>query len=425
MKKIIAGLCLAIYLVTMLLLSCNKDRQLTTKQTSLIEKAEQWYTASIKEAAKSPLATKPNWENAHFFTSAGGEQLIVVPADKENKTSNPKYGMLTSFVFVSDGSKINSGNILQILGENDALKQQGQNLFAKYQTLSFKGVRDGALIIYDINHEYLDGRNIKDEKVSSDIGAQMSAAGTNPLANSILVNGTKVSSGNIQNSSNRFSAPILSATKNAISTYGEQGEAQNCTDWYWTTWNVNTGEILSQTYAYSTCEKSSSGSSSTVNASLNAPPPCNSSFHFVTKISGSITEPKFEGGWQVAAVQGIHYNLVSNYYPPVRIEMPLLYFGLPVIKKEGTNSYVNFSYEVAQQIAKNAVAKAEEAAKNLYKLWPPDVETRVAQVYRATISSEMAKFGGLVTERTPGTGLAVPAADVTTATYPVIWGLGC
>ncbi len=202
--------------------------------------------------------------------------------------------MLTSFVFSANENKISSGIIVQILGESEIIEKRGQQLIETFQTLSFKGINDGALIIYDINYKYLDGKSIRDGRVSRDQGAQLTKSGSNPLANSIISNGAKITLGNDDLVATNV-IPTLSSAQNPVTTLSVQGE-QNCIDWYWTTWNVNTGQIISQVYQYTTCQPATGGSGSTSSANLSKPQPCASSFHFKVKISGSTTDPNTKEG---------------------------------------------------------------------------------------------------------------------------------
>lgn len=282
MKKILTGLCFAITLAVTLLLSCNKDRQLSPQQTSLIDKAEKWYLKSVNETSKSMFAVKPNWNEALFLTSPQGEQLIVVPANKENKTNNPKFGMTTAFVFATNANAIVSGQIVQAFGEADYMEDQLFNIIPKYKEQSISGFKQGAIITYDINHNFLNGYSYVNGQ-RSQIGAELVAGRISPDVKNIAQ--TQSVSGKLMRAklggSIKLEPKAQSNNKLRVaSTYSTEGEDDgggdngggggggggggtytgggernygNCIDWYLVTWDTTTGQILSTIYQYTTC----------------------------------------------------------------------------------------------------------------------------------------------------------------------------
>lgn len=344
MKKFFSLLCLAIIATTVFIISCKKDSRthLTDQETLAIDKAKAWYGINVSKVSATTPNIQPLWEKAEVKRSKLGEDVIIVPANTGNVTNNSSVEMITSFLFSGNSTGVKAGNIIKIIGDAAYIKEQGQNLILKYQNQSVPDLKNGAVIIYDVNQNYLLGGVIKNGAVATGLGS------------------------NFFTSPSFKPAQKLSSTKpltSLPSTFSTQGEAEICTNWYWTTWDVNTGQILNEEFIYRTCENSPTGNSSSNNSTVNAPPPCPKSFHFVTKITADIHDLEYEGGWQIAAINGLHQEFISfpggpNAPSPKSIKMPTLYFGLPVLRKNGTN----YTYEIAQQLATEAVSAAEKAA---------------------------------------------------------------
>ena len=124
---------------------------------------------------------------------------------------------------------------------------------------------------------------------------------------------------------------------------------------------------------------------------------CPGSFSFETVINTD----KDGGGWQVAAVSDIHYNFVyvdiEGKTATTRIELPVIYFGLPVLTK------VNFINKLfAARLSADAVDRAAHDLGVRYKKAPfnPDV-AGLTLYFRERINFYMMKKAGTATLSAP------------------------
>jgi len=419
MKKLFSLLFLAFVAVTVFIISCKKDSRtnLDDHETLAINKAKAWYSSHVSKDESTTSNIQPLWEKAEVKRSKLGEDVIIVPASTGNVTNNPSVEMLTSFLFSGNSTGIKAGNIVKIIGDAAYIKEEGQNLILKYQNQTVPDLKKGAIFIYDTNNRYLIGASIKAGSLDSNIGSQLATSGTLNLQSSVL-------SDDIKTGSNKLSSSKLA--QNLPSTFSTQGETENCTDWYWTTWDNNTGRVISEQFGIRTCETTSNRTGSNTTASTNAPPPCLESFHYVTKVTaniGHIGDIKYEGGWQVAALKGLRMKLIdvpldrSTPRTPVTLTFNTQYFGLPVILANGKN----ISYELAQTLTVNAITAAELEAKIAFK--QGYMEDAIKVVYMKTLRAAMATSGGRVTDN-PGINITIPDKDMVTATYPTVFGIG-
>jgi len=406
MKKLFSLLFLATVAITVFIISCKKDSRTNFEDQEIvaIDKAKAWYSSHVSKDASVNI--QPIWDKAEVKKSKLGADVVIVPASTGNTTDNPTVEMVTSFLFSGNSTGINAGNIVKIIGDAAYIKEQGQNLILKYQNQTVPDLKEGAVIVYDVNQKYLLGGTIKNGAVAKTLrSAIVSSASFNSASSGAKLSSTR-------------------SPERLPSTFSTQGEAEVCTNWYYTTWDINTGQILSQNFVYKTCEGAPSGSNgSSTDATFNAPPPCPKSFHFVTKISADIHDLEYEGGWQIAAINGLHQEFIS--FPggagaptPKAIKMPLLYFGLPVLRKNGTN----YTYEAAQKIATDAVYEAEKAAGQAFN--NGYMQDALANIYKNKLVERMAAFGGTVST-SPGLNITIPTKDITVPTYPIIFNLNC
>lgn len=122
----------------------------------------------------------------------------------------------------------------------------------------------------------------------------------------------------------------------------------------------------------------------------------------------------------MAAINGVHLNLISTAgRPSFVIEMPTLYFGLPILRYNNET----YSYEKAQEIAAKAVNKAERMT---WTSWAEGNVNKVSltKIYLDVLQGEMSPFAGTVSKE-PGYGIIIPSKDITDAQYPGFLGLGC
>lgn len=237
MKKLFYLLCVALVAITVFVISCKKGShlQLNDQETLAIDQAKSWYKTKVLANGSNRFNLEPLWEEAEVKKSKFGEEIIIVPANNGNKTGNPAVGMVTSFVFSGDARGIQAGNIVKIVGDGQYIEKQGQNVVLQYKNQSVVGLKKGVILIYDVNQKFLIGGTIKNGALAPDLGSAFFKGG--------------------------LSAAKLSSTKlqNLPSTFSTQGEGENCTDWYWTTWDTNTGQVLSEVFVYRTCETATSG----------------------------------------------------------------------------------------------------------------------------------------------------------------------
>lgn len=398
-RNLVAILCLLLLVV----LSCRKysDHNLNGDIPTLNE-AKSWYASNSK--CKSSNCLAPKWEDAVLKTSNTGETYIVVPTSKSPKSFSSKTFIKQAFIFSKKENTINDGKIIKILTDNQKYKKENNiDLFADFKNKSANNIGNGAIVIFDINENYIIGNPINKGEVVRKLDADI--ASSNAIER------------NFSSNSNSKLAPIRN--KASLQLYSNSGEQQNCTDWYYVTWNQSTGEIISETYVYTTCDnQNSGGSSSAPGTTAPPPPPCASSYHFVQKINADPKNLATSGGWQVAAIDNMRVKFKDIAYPSrnTEINLPRLYFGLPIYRADGTK----YNYENAQSITALAVAAAERAAVEAFKINAP---TEVLQnIYMQTLSAGMISFGGRVNTGSPGINITVPEKDVSTPDYPSVFG---
>ena len=125
------------------------------------------------------------------------------------------------------------------------------------------------------------------------------------------------------------------------------------------------------------------------------------------------------GGWQVAGTRNIHFNVVDFVTrKAVRIQLPTIYFGLPVIRMNGEY----YSSNRAAEIAADAVDWAEKQTYDRYKVLGGTVDVVGLSLYfRQKIHEYMSEYFGMATLQ-PGSNINV--TDYGDASYP--WPIiGC
>ena len=145
------------------------------------------------------------------------------------------------------------------------------------------------------------------------------------------------------------------------------------------------------------------------------PPPCASSFKFITYISADPKNVSTSGGWQVAAVRGIHLNFASTdptEEPAMTVSMPVLYFGLPLVRYDGTT----YSSSDAADKAQGAVLAGENAIIAAYHSGNYNTSSLQA-IFKQAMISVLATYAGTVSTTGAGAGIVVSPTNVTTADY--------
>ncbi|MFA6275143.1 MAG: hypothetical protein WC622_00230 [Pedobacter sp.] len=183
--------------------SCKKDgtdKSLTDAQR--IINAKNWYQETMANS-KSTLGTASSaqivipeiiWNNAKFYRQDDGSEMIGIPVN----------------VKLATGTLAKGSYLLIITKTTEAYEQ---------------------LIVFNKDQNYFNG-NIDAAEVK------------------------KIHDGVIKANVLHKAASITITPKGKVMTL--QGAPtvpieNQCTDWYWTTWNGNTGEVVSEVYLYSTC----------------------------------------------------------------------------------------------------------------------------------------------------------------------------
>lgn len=125
------------------------------------------------------------------------------------------------------------------------------------------------------------------------------------------------------------------------------------------------------------------------------------------------------GGWQVAGTKDIHMNIVDLVTKrAIKLSLPTIYFGLPVIRTNGEF----YSTNTAAGIAADAVIYAEREVMARYHSVGGTLDVvGMTLLYRQKINEFMQTKGGSAT-LTPGSNINV--TEFGTATYP--WPIfGC
>lgn len=189
------------------------------------------------------------------------------------------------------------------------------------------------------------------------------------------------------------------------------GEAIACTDWYWVTYD-NQGIIHSMEFIETTC--ASSGGLRP--EPLNDPAPNKG---VVTKLDENLNglvglcpeSIKFKkvidadedgGGWQIAAISGMKLDYVDQITKTTfRINLPVIYFGMPIVAGVGTNDPELITPERAQdrtgRIIQDIGFRAFDYFNKKGGARNPDAVANVSQYYREQLDLEMSKYGGKAT----------------------------
>jgi hypothetical protein len=137
---------------------------------------------------------------------------------------------------------------------------------------------------------------------------------------------------------------------------------------------------------------------------------CKQSFVFKKVVA---LDQKGFGGWQVAPVTGMHLTLLdSKGRAMVVIPGPIIYIGLPIVRKNGEF----YSTDRAAQIAVDIDNAAIRTLMDYYhKTVAPDV-LGLNAAYRKALNTEAEKYGGKAT-LDPGIGNELPTLKPTVASY--------
>ncbi|MET3880145.1 hypothetical protein [Chitinophaga sp. OAE865] len=146
---------------------------------------------------------------------------------------------------------------------------------------------------------------------------------------------------------------------------------------------------------------------------------CSKSFKFSKVID---LDAQGKGGWQIAAVMGIHMNLLdSRGQARIISPGPVLYFGFPVIRKDGTFYSKDKAAEMAVEIDKLALGDVMQ----YYELNRVDIDWEGMNVaYRKALNKYAEQKGGKVTI-TPGLGNSIGDITPSVAQYSGVFGWNC
>lgn len=148
---------------------------------------------------------------------------------------------------------------------------------------------------------------------------------------------------------------------------------------------------------------------------------CSKSFKFSKVIE---LDASGKGGWQIAAVMGMHMNLIDSRTPGIPKAVspgPVVYFGFPVVRKDGTF----YSKETAAQMAVDIDKLALGDLMRIYELNRANLDWEGMNVeYRKALNKYAEQKGGKVT-LTPGLGNSIGDITPSIAKYSGILGWNC
>lgn len=123
------------------------------------------------------------------------------------------------------------------------------------------------------------------------------------------------------------------------------------------------------------------------------------------------------GGWQVSGTKDIHMNIVDfNTRKAVRITLPTMYFGLPVIRSNGEY----YSSNRAAEISADAVGWAESEVMARYHALGGTLDVVGMTLYfRQKINEKMQSYAGSATLQ-PGSGIVVTEFGEASYPWPII-----
>lgn len=268
---------LVIGLLFFLISACENNDMLQkpapTISENLVTIAKGWYEEQQIEHQETDgriisnkIGLVPNWDE-YIVTEINSETTVIVRASSP-KISNEKIDIIKSLVFSVKNGQVVSGNIILVKGESSFINSKGLSLVANFRDSEIKGLRDGAFIIYDINY--------------------------NSISSHSIINGKKQA---LVSSITSSKASLKNTSKRIASTNSTQNE-EGCIDWYWVVYSQSTGQVISETYLYTTC--GNPGGDMTI-ILPNAPTPC-------TQGKTLLENSSFMSKWNE-----IRNNLSQNY----------------------------------------------------------------------------------------------------------------
>ncbi|GAA4904475.1 hypothetical protein GCM10023313_03820 [Mucilaginibacter defluvii] len=105
------------------------------------------------------LKLKPYWKDAWTVKSTSGKTLILVPAP-ENHIDNKDISIRRFFIFGGNGTSVNNGTIVELLGVKYDVNDQFDFLLKNYDRDNITGF-NGDIIQYDLNYHLLSTSSFK------------------------------------------------------------------------------------------------------------------------------------------------------------------------------------------------------------------------------------------------------------------------
>jgi hypothetical protein len=348
----------------------------------------------VKQANIELLAESLDYSGAKYENYGTGKKVLVLPVSevfKIQKGANKK-SLLNLILVLNAANEIETGNLVLFIpqaGKNIDILPGGTfskivNKTAPTADGKFKFLTIAGTSVFDIDYE----------------GQQLQ------------------SFGKIQQNTN--------------------GQSRNsCIDWYWVTTYHYPDGTSSQTWDYvtTTCDGDGcydpelasvcpGGEGEGGNTSLALEPNenidgvdkiCESSFKF----QQAIVPANGSGGWRLAGTTNIHMQIVdlsTGEYVP--INMPTIYFGLPIYRANGEY----YSESFAKETAADAVDFAEKEVMDIYRANGGNVNVAaVTLLFREKINTYVQRYAGSAT-LSPGSNMSVSELGKASYGWPII---GC
>lgn len=157
--------------ITLISASCSKEVHDVIYQGQrapvvLRESARNWYLQHRK-AKSTDIEEKMlshYWQKASVMMMGDGEWILVVPLP-DPPVNNPKLGFRRFLVFEPSGTHVNSGKIVELLGDKYQVNNQAYLLLTGRAAGIIPGF-NGTILQYDVNYNPLYNTNYTDGKAN-------------------------------------------------------------------------------------------------------------------------------------------------------------------------------------------------------------------------------------------------------------------
>ncbi|ANF50359.1 hypothetical protein A0O34_07450 [Chryseobacterium glaciei] len=181
------------------------------------------------------------WADALQQKLADGSTLLSVSIP-EYKIASTQLNYIRKYVFIENGGKIISGNIVEFFAKPEALEREKDKLPAQFNQSKIENFT-GTVLLYDLQYKYVNGRIYKDGKLVN--GSAQITQGKKSLTDQKVSNNMSTEEPTIRYASN---VTMMAETQ--------------CINWYLvtTTFDGNGGIIsVEKEFLYMTCGDGGSG----------------------------------------------------------------------------------------------------------------------------------------------------------------------